>query len=194
MATFSLQEQKGGVTQSTWLVEADTTGLCGQGLLTGALGLVHSWLFLWLKQVLPHYMDVFLSPRKWEQSFYQLIDQRSIFCYLECFDIHLHSILLATGGRFCRNPWVSNVFTITECLDDCTSCNCSHLLHLPVCVLVSLNALQAPSRQRSFAWLGTSLLHCQYFGNWMSKVKCFRVSLSCSKPGFLPANLSCAKV
>ena len=46
MAAFSLKEQKGGVTQSTWLVEADTTGLCGQGLLTGTLGLVHSWLFL----------------------------------------------------------------------------------------------------------------------------------------------------
>ena len=62
-------------------------------------------------------MDVLLSPRKWEQLFYQLIDQRSIFCYLECFDIHLHNILLATGGGFCRNPWVSTVLTITECLD-----------------------------------------------------------------------------
>lgn len=30
------------------------------------------------EEILPHWMDVFLSPRKWEQSFYQLVDQRYI--------------------------------------------------------------------------------------------------------------------
>ena len=35
-----------------------------------------SWLLT--EEILPHWMDVFLSPRKWEQSFYQLVDQRYI--------------------------------------------------------------------------------------------------------------------
>lgn len=55
------------VTETTRLAQPDLSGLHRKGLPT-ALG-VSPLKALRMKQVLPQRMDVFLSNRKWEQSF-----------------------------------------------------------------------------------------------------------------------------
>ena len=56
-----------------------------------------SWLLT--EEILPHWMDVFLSPRKWEQSFYQLVDQRYISTSFVTWNVSIFTSVTNCGPR-----------------------------------------------------------------------------------------------